>query len=62
MPSSGAAVGSSNPTSNRIMSGNMMRSAVDTSRSCTICISRSALVVRAFMIGGWISGTSAMYE
>ena len=60
MPSSGAADGSSSATSNNNSSGKMMRSAFDTSRSCTISILRSSSVVSSFMMGGWINGTSAM--
>ena len=60
MPISGAADGSNKATSSSSINGKIMRSAFETSRSCTISILRSASVVRAFMIGGWISGTSAM--
>ena len=39
-----------------------MRSNLETGRSCSILILRSFSVVKSFMIGGWIIGTSAMYE
>ncbi len=62
MPSSGAAVGSSKATSSSNRIGKRMRSAFDTSRSCTMWILRSSSVVSRRMIGGWMIGTSAMYE
>ena len=62
IPISSAADGSNNATSSSNTSGKRMRSAFETSRSCTISILRSASVVSALMMGGWISGTSAMYE
>ena len=42
--------------------GNRIRSTRRTGRSWTILISRSARVVNSVMIGGWMIGTSAMYE
>jgi hypothetical protein len=62
IPINGAADGNSNATSNSNTNGNMIRSSFDTSRSCSITISRSARVVSARMMGGWIRGTRAMYE
>ena len=44
------------------MIGNIIFSSFDTGRSCSITTIRSFLVVSAFMIGGWMMGTSAMYE
>ena len=60
MPMRGAAVGNNNATSSNSVSGKRMRSVFDTSRSCTIWILRSDSLVNNFMMGGWISGTSAM--
>ena len=42
--------------------GNRIFSALLTGRSWLIFTLRSSSVVRSFMIGGWIIGTSAMYE
>ena len=41
--------------------GNTIFSFLDTLRNCFITISRSFWVVNAFMIGGCITGTKAMY-
>ena len=43
-----------------MMIGNRIFSSLDTGRSCSIRISLSSLVVRSFMIGGWMIGTRAM--
>ena len=40
--------------------GKMIFSVRDTGRSWVITMLRSFLVVSAFMMGGWITGTSAM--
>ena len=42
------------------MMGKMILSVLVTARSCFITTVRSFLEVRAFMIGGWITGTRAM--
>ena len=42
--------------------GNTIFSVLETCRSCSILTSRSFLVVSRRMIGGWISGMSAIYE
>ena len=42
------------------MMGNSIFSVLDTGRSCFITICRSAFVVSAFIMGGGITGTSAM--
>ena len=60
MPRSGATEGSSIEQMNATKIGKMIFSAFETSRSCVILILRSFSVVSAFMIGGWISGISAM--
>ena len=41
--------------------GKMIRSRRDTCRDGFIRIRRSCLVVSSFMIGGWMTGTRAMY-
>ena len=43
-------------------SGKTIFSRWETGRSCTISILRSSSVVNARITGGWIMGTSAMYE
>ena len=40
--------------------GKMIFSRLDTGRSCSMTMERSFLVVSARMMGGWITGTSAM--
>ena len=40
--------------------GKMTFSALETLRSWPILMTRSFLVVRAFMMGGWMSGIRAM--
>ena len=62
MPTSGDAGGSSRITSSRTVNGKRMRSVADTGRSSSMATARSSSVVRARMIGGWMMGTSAMYE
>jgi len=42
------------------MMGKMILSVLDTVRSCFITTVRSFLVVSAFIMGGWITGTRAM--
>ncbi len=42
------------------MMGKMIFSVLVTVRSCFITTVRSFLVVRAFMMGGWITGTRAI--
>ena len=44
----------------RTTSGKQIFSIFLTSRSCGILMRRSDFVVRSFMIGGWMIGTSAM--
>ncbi|VGQ13420.1 hypothetical protein SB5544_05187 [Klebsiella variicola] len=60
IPSSGAASGSRRATSSNSTAGKRIFSRRLTVRSCTMRIFRSLSLVSAFMIGGWISGTSAM--
>ena len=59
-PMSGTAEGSSTAQRRSTMSGKQIFSIRFTSRRGGIVIARSALVVSAFMIGGWMIGTSAM--
>ena len=42
------------------MMGKMILSVLETVRSCFMTTERSLEVVIAFMMGGWITGTSAM--
>ena len=60
IPSSGAASGRNNTTRISSASGNTIFSSFDTGRSWVMAMLRSFWVVNAFMIGGWINGTSAM--
>ena len=57
---SGAAEGTSSATKMVTTMGKMIFSFLLTSRRGFMTIWRSCSVVRAFMIGGWITGTSAM--
>ena len=59
-PMSGTADGSNTAQSRSTTSGKQIFSIFFTSRSGGILISRSSFVVSAFIIGGWIIGTSAM--
>ena len=52
--------GNNNDTKAVTTIGKIIFSFFDTLRSCVMTISRSFLVVSAFMIGGWITGTNAM--
>ena len=60
MPTSEAADGSRKETRMVTAIGKTMRSRLETTRSCSMRTMRSFLVVSAFMIGGWMIGTSAM--
>jgi len=62
MPISGTAVGRKIAVIASTVSGNRMRSSLPTGRSCCITTPRSFCVVSRRMIGGWMIGTSAMYE
>ena len=59
-PISGAAEGSMKDTNMVTMMGNIIFSFWDTGLSCFISIRRSSFVVSAFIIGGCMTGTSAM--
>ena len=59
-PMSGTALGSNTAQRRRTMSGKQIFSIFFTSRSGGILMRRSSFVVSAFMIGGWMIGTSAM--
>ena len=60
IPSSAAIGGSSRLMKIVETMGNITRSNFVTGRSSCITISRSFCVVKSFMMGGWISGTSDM--
>ena len=60
MPISGAVSGMSRMTTVATAIGKMIFSVLETGRSCSILISRSFRVVSRRMIGGWMSGMSAM--
>ena len=60
IPINGAAEGSNRETKMVTTMGNTIFSALETGRSCFMTIRRSALVVSAFMMGGWITGTRAI--
>ena len=62
IPTSGAALGSSSTTTTVTKIGNRIFSVLETVRSCVMTTERSFLVVSARMIGGWMIGTSAIYE
>ena len=62
IPTSGAVVGSIRTTTSVTMIGKRIFSILVTGLSCGILTSLSFFVVRAFMIGGWITGTSDIYE
>ena len=62
IPTSGAVVGRIRHTTIVTTIGNRIFSSFDTGRSCAIFIFLSFSVVSAFIIGGWIIGTSDMYE
>ena len=59
-PMSGAADGNRKDTNAVTTMGKTIFSCLDTFRSCFMTISRSFRVVRARMMGGWMTGTSAM--
>ena len=60
IPTRTAASGTMRETMMVTMMGKMILSVLVTARSCFITTVRSFLEVRAFMIGGWITGTRAM--
>ena len=60
MPISGAAEGSSSETMTVTAMGKITSSRLLTGRSCCMTMERSFLVVNARMMGGWMTGTSAM--
>ena len=62
MPSNGAAAGSKSATRSSNTIGKTIFSILETSLSWTIFIFLSFSLVIALIIGGWIRGTSAMYE
>ena len=61
-PISGAVEGSSRITKVLTTIGKIIFSVFDTSRACTILTLRILSVVMSFMMGGCMSGISAMYE
>ena len=58
IPTRGAVVGRSRHTTIVTIIGKRIFSSLDTGRSCSILILRSFSVVKSFMIGGWMIGTS----
>ena len=62
IPTRGAVVGRIRDTIMVTMIGNRIFSSLDTGRSCPILIFLSSSVVSSFIIGGWIIGTSDIYE
>ena len=62
MPMRGAALGSSSTQMTVTKIGNRIFSSLETGRSWVMTTERSFLVVRARIIGGWMMGTSAIYE
>ena len=60
MPTSGAASGTRKETMMVTMMGKMTFSVLETGRRVSMTTMRSFLVVSAFMMGGWMMGTSAM--
>ena len=62
IPTSGAVVGRINTTTIVTITGKRIFSSFETGLSCSILIFLSFSVVRSFIIGGWIIGTSDIYE
>ena len=62
IPKSGSADGLMKVVSNKPTIGKMTFSVLPTIRGSFIFIKRSSLVVSKRMIGGWMTGTKAMYE
>ena len=61
-PTRGAAEGMRSATNAVTAIGKIIFSFFDTGRRVSILIRLSSFVVRSFIIGGWMTGTSAMYE
>jgi hypothetical protein len=59
-PIRGAAAGMRMRVKVNTTTGKAIFSVMETGRSCRILISRSFLVVKALIMGGWIRGTRAM--
>ncbi len=62
IPTRGAVVGNIRQTTIVTIIGKSIFSNLDTGRNCSILILRSSSVVKSFIIGGWIIGTSDIYE
>ena len=62
IPKSGIPDGTINAVSKKPIIGNNFFSVWETARGGFILMRRSLLVVSNLMIGGWITGTNAMYE
>ena len=60
MPTRGMASGTMRATTMVTTMGKSTFSFLLTGRSCFMVMARSSLVVRAFMTGGWITGTRAI--
>ena len=59
---SGAVVGRISTTTTVTTIGKRIFSSLETGLNCSILTSLSFLVVKSFIIGGWIIGTSDIYE
>ena len=62
IPNKGNALGEINVVSKRPIIGNSIFSSLVTDRGGFILITRSFLLVSSRIIGGWITGTRAIYE
>ena len=62
IPTSGAVVGRISTTTTVTTIGKRIFSSLETGLNCSILTSLSFLVVKSFIIGGWIIGTSDIYE
>ena len=62
IPTRGVASGTMKATISVTATGNMIFSLFVTGRKLSITMARSFFVVSSFIIGGWITGTSAIYE
>ena len=60
MPISGPLAGMNSTVITQVAIGKTMTAPFETSFACGMSISRSLWVVNSLMIGGWITGTSAM--
>ena len=61
-PSNGATDGNNNEQNKTTAIGKTIFSVLETFLNCPIFTALSFLVVKAFIIGGWINGINAIYE